>query len=265
MSAKISLSNAGWSKWRKIYRIDRTRPAIIESYMSDSQWDKFCDDVDEALAPANRVQQVVVAFLIFAALIFFVPVVFSPEWVPVWVSELVRDTIGLKAFLILYFVYMICLAGAGWKSRRAGRDIRKICTETSACCERRPPPTFTVRFGYLYNFFPGGNCLTVSVDPLGTDAGPGPDVEAFQNYCESETMHIAPCTPTAPYSPYKTVTAPYVPTAPNAPSAPYEPEITAETGPENAVPQRIEALEKIKYLLTEQEYAEKRAEILAEL
>ena len=34
--------------------IDRLKPAILGSYMSDSVWDKFCDDVDEKFAVQTK-------------------------------------------------------------------------------------------------------------------------------------------------------------------------------------------------------------------
>eukprot|EP00587_Corethron_hystrix_P014414 CAMPEP_0113309296 /NCGR_PEP_ID=MMETSP0010_2-20120614/7402_1 /TAXON_ID=216773 ORGANISM="Corethron hystrix, Strain 308" /NCGR_SAMPLE_ID=MMETSP0010_2 /ASSEMBLY_ACC=CAM_ASM_000155 /LENGTH=74 /DNA_ID=CAMNT_0000164531 /DNA_START=520 /DNA_END=744 /DNA_ORIENTATION=+ /assembly_acc=CAM_ASM_000155 len=74
-------------------------------------------------------------------------------------------------------------------------------------------------------------------------------------------MPIAPYAPAEPYAP----AAPYALTAPTAPPAPFAPETAAEAGLEEDLLWRLEALENMKYLLTEQEYADKGAEILGAL
>ena len=52
--------------------VARAKPAILEDRLSNSQWDKFCDDLDEALKPATKMRKIMLGGIIALPITFVV-------------------------------------------------------------------------------------------------------------------------------------------------------------------------------------------------
>uniref|UniRef100_A0A7S1BK59 Uncharacterized protein n=1 Tax=Corethron hystrix TaxID=216773 RepID=A0A7S1BK59_9STRA len=252
MSARIDLSSGGgFSNWKQMCRIGRTKPAIIDHYMSGTEWTEFCDDIDEALEPLNRASKYsTIAFFVafvsaIISMIFFAITIFSKQkdLMPSFDGTSFDDNFGsfdddfgpprgiFYGFGIIFVTVIISVAftcNTGYKWQKSSEDIEEICAETS---ERQPRLSFHVRFERYYTFH--GDEAKSHVNQY---------IEVLIN---QQGMH----TELEPVAPYAPASSPYVVAA----------------IPDDTVQQRLKELEEVKHLLTEIEYSDKRTEILTDL
>uniref|UniRef100_A0A7S1BJY7 Uncharacterized protein n=1 Tax=Corethron hystrix TaxID=216773 RepID=A0A7S1BJY7_9STRA len=239
MSARIDLSG-GWSNWKQMFLIGRTKPAIIDHYMSGTEWTEFCDDIDEALEPLNRASK----YSAIAFLLTFVSTIISMS---VYMITMFSKTFGTSLdddfgpprgqnliFYVIGIIFVTVIISAafncntGYKWQKSSEDIEEICAETS---ERQPRLSFHVRFERYYTFHGGDAKSHVN--------------QYIEVLINQQGMH----TELEPVAPYAPASSPYVVAA----------------IPDDTVQQRLKELEEVKHLLTEIEYSDKRTEILTDL
>lgn len=273
-SARIDLGPGGATGGFCAIGIDRTKPAILDPYMPVNDWNTFCDEIDQALHPmAIAMKIVMVAFgLSFVSVLLVVVTGFLS-------FGNFDATISPFTFMFIPFIFMLLAMGAMcyqmYRAHTTLSEIQKICAETS---QRQPNLSFHVRYEYRYshsyNYYgrrpnyvyghhhahhynPHGhhsharttNYIEVSINTTG-DVATG----------EAEiAVEPAVATPVV----VDKVDPIYVPATATAPVE--DPYSTLESGTKKSAKQRLEDLEKTKDLLTDEEYKEKRKEILADL
>ena len=148
-SARIEIQKRGMCSSSGI---DRTMPAVMTPYMDNYQWVEFCDKIDEAIAPMNKLGKLTmiggaVTFAVFA-LVFIIGFVSFPSEV----DEDGDSVGGGPNFFVLFVIPVVAFAivGAlacytGCKAQEVSSEIQAICKETSAAHSRL---TFHVRYEY---------------------------------------------------------------------------------------------------------------------
>ena len=177
-SARIELSNGAGPCARA--EIDRTKPAILRSYIGDDEWDQFCNQIDKTLQPINCATMlywgvVGVFFVVFFGifLFFFLNVAgCNPRQGPCTQPSPIVFIIPL--FLMLALFGVMCFSGA--QASMAQESVKKRCQDLS---KQHPQLSFHVRYEFHY-FRNGGNFLSNSTqyidvsidhnnsDPIGT-------------------------------------------------------------------------------------------------
>jgi len=229
LSARIDLTHGGGTFGRGI---DRAKPSILNPYMQDHEWEAFCDDIDAAMESVAKAMKCAMIFfgMTFATfcLVFLITFV---------VGFLLRSFIT-GAFFVLPVVSMFLAIGsilnAAAKSSKALGDMNRICKEAS---DRHPSLTFRVRYEryhYGYSFRTSG-----------------------RRHPRTQTDHYIEVS-VAEEAVVPTVQAVVLPTEPISASA-------VEEGTAQTAQERMNDLESVKHLLSDEEYERKRAEIIASI
>ena len=244
-SARIDLSNKGRGCTPDA-GIDRTMPAIMSPYMNDYQWNEFCDKIDGALRPIKRLAKLtmmgfgasfLISIAVFFAFFFSVHKSFSD-------SPFDEDNTGPPKIALLFIlpVLSIILSACSMfyvsaKAQQVLRDIEQICEATSAA---QPQLSFHVR--YERSLYRTGH------DDYNSRTTQYIEVSILQSTVVvpmgSNPIAVGVATPVT------TATNTYG--GNNNPSS-------------NTVAERLAELDKVKNILSQQEYDSKRAEILASL
>ena len=188
--------------------VDRTKPAILENYMSDIAWNKFCDDIDRSMQSFSGNGKRLAAFIVFTFIAFGAVVALS-------FSGLFGDSNTLlyvvPAVAFPTFIVMVSLTMKRQKRMKA--EIQQVLEDTS---RTQPQLSFHWREEYGWD---GGDRRWNSYIEVSISGGAG--------------------------NPYTSQASPFV-----ASSAPKD------------VATRLQDLEKVKHLLSDQEYEDKRRDIL---
>ena len=117
--------------------IDQTKPAILQPYLQDREWEKFCSKIDAALEPANTAKTISmgifgVTFIIFLGVILSGFLSMGLEDTPIFVLPAVMMVVVFISFAC-YFCVM-CAVKA---------KMQQICQSISHC---HPQLSFHVRF-----------------------------------------------------------------------------------------------------------------------
>jgi len=124
-----------------LYGIDRTKPAVLNDYMNDNDWQTFCDDVDKAMEPMNRIRK----FMMIGCLLTL------PSFLIVFVVAAINPVAAVAFVVFAPFVFIFTIIGlACYASGISGRiqaDIQQVCSKTS---EKQSQLSFHVRFEYSY-------------------------------------------------------------------------------------------------------------------
>lgn len=261
LSAKIQIANGTMS-----YGIDRSMPTILSGRMSENQWRKLCDEVDEELKPLNKFRKFVYIGMIGIILCFVITaVVMILSFNRSFNSDPFSSNGPGSSMLIFLLIPlgMAILIGsmcyASSKARKAFDRVKEICEQTSKIYngelsfhlrdDRMVVPDYSFsssdsfrRRGYrtYHNYY-----ILVSIgNDGGVELGGGDAVYAGAQY-------------PAVVQNFNNATAVAVPMA-NAEAYP-----TAT--PVESMQERLEKLESIKHCLSPKEYGEKKKEILSEI
>ena len=117
--------------------IDQTKPAILQPYLQDREWEKFCSEIDAALEPANTAKTISmgifgVTFIIFLGVMLSGFLSMGLEDTPIFVLPAVMMVVVFISFAC-YFCVM-CAVKA---------KMQQICQSISHC---HPQLSFHVRF-----------------------------------------------------------------------------------------------------------------------
>lgn len=252
-SARIDLSSRG--SVCSMGGIDRTKPAILDPYLSNVEWDKFCNDVDQVLKPVHFWNKVALGFFGVTFLTFLICIIvqFATMSSNNPFEEDDDDGIPGATLFIIPVVSMI-IGGVGmclfsYKASKASLELERVCRETS---QHQPRLSFHVRYERHFFSSYGGTSVGVGVH----------DHHHHHHHSHSTTtqyieVSINPNT-------VQVVTLQQQPMATTLgvgdPELAYNANNAGTTTAE-----RFENLEKAKPFMTEKEYQEKRAEILASM
>jgi hypothetical protein len=130
-SAKISLN--GRSPFTITVGINRKKPNVVEERMNETQWTRFCDQVDIVLMPIIRMQYIrLPAFISFAVLVAVVFLELEPQkhqlkrWLKNDVFRWLLVAAGVMFFLVIFF--SCCIVSL---SRTVYEKLDALCEETS--------------------------------------------------------------------------------------------------------------------------------------
>jgi hypothetical protein len=236
LSARIDLTHGGGTFGRGI---DRSKPSILNPYMQDREWEAFCDDIDTAIESVAKAMK--------CAMIFF-GIAFASIALVILVSFVVGFSSSTAIFVVpASMVIAVCsVINAAAKSSKALGDMNRICKEAS---DRHPSLTFRFKFeeyhygpSAIYSFRSSGR------------RRPRTQTDHYIEVSLDEETVVPTAVPTA----VPTVEAIVLPSEPISASA-------SEGGTAQTAQDRMNALESVKHLLSEEEYERKRAEIIASI
>jgi hypothetical protein len=209
------------------YGIDRTMPAIMVGRMSEHEWRRFCNQVDQLIVPLNKFRRLltgggcfwILASFIICSLLF---ALFESFYVIIFPLVIIGGVFVLHC-------YVPCATA------KAFGKVRQVCESTS---RNNPEISFHLRNdetdSYIEVSLRQINVVsTVASAPISrVNVAPVNDLEADYPTFTSSSAQVPP---------------------------------TNESCINMSVEQRMEKLQHIKHMLTTQEYEEKRKEILAEI
>jgi len=225
----------------KSYGIDPTMPAILRASggVHEMEWRAFCDQVSTKLEPLNKLQRkfqifiglFVVAFI--AVMITFAIVVPKSIMSSDMTSEVGFGGPQYLVFVLFLVPFLLMMGMIGVRccvskiTQETFKSIHEVCVEAS---KKNPLVSYHFR-----------NDLIVT--------GYSP---ATQTHNTSRNVYIEVCIrdQTVNHSPTTYLTAGY-------------PTVASHTLGTNTPAERLEKLEKMKHLLSNQEYEAKRSDILA--
>jgi hypothetical protein len=127
--------------------IDPHKPAVMDNYLNDEEWDAFCDRVNGAIKPIHVTRKFAMGAFTLTFIAFLV--VMGSTFVTFDLGESSSSS-GPILFVIpvAMMLLTICLFVYGSiKAKRIQREIQSICDELSA---RQPQLLMTVRYDASY-------------------------------------------------------------------------------------------------------------------
>lgn len=239
-------------------------PAIMNGRMSEHQWESFCNQVDTLIVPLNKLRYLLLAGTIGVFVTFVLVMILSFSSFRSYSSASFDDgstsppnifvylliPLALMFGLIGLFCYVSSVAG------RAFDKVRLLCEATS-------------RDNRKVSLHLRDDRLVVG----GSYSGSESSYRAYHDiYIEASLsdINVVPIIASAPYVsrvgdlPMHDLEA-NVPVAHATEVPPDDAENSGSGNNKSSVESRIEKLERVKHLLTTQEYEEKRDEILADI
>mmetsp|Transcript_33067 Transcript_33067/g.98378 ORF Transcript_33067/g.98378 Transcript_33067/m.98378 type:complete len:249 (-) Transcript_33067:365-1111(-) len=223
-------------------QIARTKPAPLEGLMSDIFWNNFCDRVDEALHPLNKLRKVTgfVTCVCFAAFIAVPLAVMIPTMTNL---DSVQEPPNVLAFIIGPMIIMACLIFiqciVAKKANLTMEKIKRVCDDVST---KQPRLSFHIRFErHYYRSHDSTSSQTtnyIEVIVVGVSSDDVPLAMVYE-----------PAIPSAPYM--------------GTPGIEYSPPSAGISNPGKSPAERLASLEEMKPHLSGAEYLAKREEILA--
>lgn len=236
-SARIDLSSNG---------IDRTKPAIMDPYMPDDQWNTFCDDVDNSLRPIKE------ALKIHSIGFKLTPVIFLIFMIISFVTVFSGGGFSIFILFIIPIVFFLATAAT---SRHLFHSMSKIKTELERICKNTSDKQPFLSFHIRYEMHPRYYMNSYNSSHNGS------------NYHTTQYIEVLINDQNINMDPEIVIPEATVVSATNIePSAPYVDDLEAAENKKNNTPEeRLQTLEQMKHLLTQKEYENKRAEILSEI
>jgi len=210
--------------------IDQTKPAILQPYLQDREWEKFCSEIDAALEPANTAKKISigifgVTFIILLGVMLTAFLSMSPAGPPIFV---------LPAIMVV--VAIISFACSSCVMRAVKVKMQKICQSIS---HSHPQLSFHVRFERHRRGRNNNSCTTqyiaVSINNTGNN------VPNNNNNTGNNNNHNTTEIPMAQADVIG---------------------VADSTAHASSPAERLAELDKMKYSLTTGEFETKRAQIL---
>lgn len=217
--------------------IDRTKPAVLEPYMNNKDWEEFCQKVDVALEPTNLATRISRGTFCATFLIFFIVLILSVVRTKTcfdnhsgYNSRGPNDC-GPDSALFVLPVVMIFVSTAAFcvsavVATVVQREIQRICQDAS---RRQPQLSFHVRYERHYYRRDRRSSTTQYIE-VSMDGNNPPDTTV-------STRTVIPMGDAVP--------------------------IASAVVTDGSPAERLAELEKMKHLITPKEFETKRAEILA--
>jgi hypothetical protein len=133
-STRINVTNS--YSCGRTYGIDRTMPAIMNGRVSEYEWEHFCEQVDNLIVPLNKLQYLLLAGTIAVFVAFFVVLLLSfSSFSSATVDNDSSPTVNMYVFFLIPFGFMMGMLGLSCyvssKSRRVLDQVRQLCEATS--------------------------------------------------------------------------------------------------------------------------------------
>lgn len=256
-------------------------PAILNGRLTDTQWTQFCDELDTELKPAVKMRKILIAGMILLPAVFIVMVVLSfisfsqaakkqHDNFPTpsfnddqWRQPPDNDFMGSFIYFIiggvvLFVGFGILILVMTMSKNSISSGLRKVCDKYSA---QHPGISFHVRYEQRlwtsggYHSHHHGHHRNVHVSTT----------EYIEVYVASD-MATTDNNVVGGGEPSVVAQAFPIPSAPMAGSD--DPEVALGGSSDEQKPtaaQRMRELDRMKGLLTEEEYQRKRAEIMSDV
>jgi len=106
------------------FKIDRVRPSIMDPYMQDYEWNKFCDDIDEAMLPMLRSRHS--SILVFLLTVVFILIGLST-------TDIIDIPMGMTMLIPMSMVFcFVCVAFCQYRqTNQISTEVTRICKEAS--------------------------------------------------------------------------------------------------------------------------------------
>lgn len=256
-------------------RVSRAMPAILSGRITSTDWSTLCDSLDEALKPSSGIKKLTYVWNATVPLVFVLFLIFGflgfaddqTEFRFTWSSLII-------VILVVVIGNVVVLVIKSVQKNKIQKKLINICDRTTAS---HPGISFHVR--YEMRIGKMNSCESSESD---NDCEDCSSSERRQDYIE---VYIAPIAASSTL--YSTSQPPPVAVAeayvvPNAfvsstvndmPSAPpksavihpYDDPETPIVREKKTAEERMKDLDRMKHIITEEEYYRKRAEILSDI
>jgi len=239
--------------------IDRSFPGILSGKMSESEWTSFCNDVDKTLEPVGPIKGQIMAKMKMLACGMFASFAVIAG---ITATGALTNSVGFYIYPVLFFSFplgIFCVSKRAFAS--VAGELRKVMTDLEEVCERESARRHDVSFHVRAQTFGGGgnnnrgrqiNYIECSVGNAGSGAGAVNAMEAGQAPPVAYPVGDPDINVSASAAP--ATTSIFSSLALGGSAQPTAPTISTAT--------RLQELEGIKSLLTEEEYNTKKQDIL---
>jgi len=250
-------------------QVSRAQPAILSGLVTDEQWNSFCERCDAALKPIEVVKNVNLAFLLISAILLLVMLIGGLVLLAD-ASNFYKNNSDERFWIFMLttagFIVIGGIAVTVWGKKKAFEvraALRRVCDDVSA---EHPHVSFHVKFE-AFTLFRGReantmvlNYIEVNIkDPEG-GGGAGPQVVVNINTPGATTEVEDAQTEEAATTAVPVVKGMVIPEQ----AVDNEEDCGNDNAEESrTAAERLAQLEGLKGILTEEEYNEKRKEILA--
>ena len=239
-------------------------PAVLTGRLTDTQWNQFCDDLDEALKPAAKMRKVFLAgiilipiiFIIFGAISFISFATAGQKQFDNFPNNTSSSNDFLGSFIFFIIGGVVLFVGFGIltcvmiKSKNSiSSGLRKVCDQYSA---RLPGVSFHVRYE----------------SRLWSSGYSGYHSDVHVSTTEYIEVYVAPSDTTTNVVVEPPIAQAIPVPVPSAPTLTDDPEVAlggGRGGEKKSAAERMRELDRMKGLLTEDEYQRKRAEIMSDV
>ncbi len=256
-------------------RVSRAMPAILSGRITSTDWTTLCDSLDEALKASSGIKKLTGAWNAIATLVFVLFFIFfflgfaddQTEFRFTWSSLII-------VILVVVIGNVVVLVIKSVQKNKIQKKLINICDRTTAS---HPGISFHVRYEMRI-----GKMNSCESSESNNDCEDCSSSERRQDYIEvyiapiaaSSTLYSTSQPPVAVAEAY-VVPNSFVPsTAYDMPSAPPksavvhpydDPEMPTIVREKKTAEERMKDLDRMKHIITEEEYYRKRAEILSDI
>ena len=256
-------------------RVSRAMPAILSGRITSTDWSTLCDSLDEALKPSSGIKKLTYAWNAIVPLVFVIFFIFfflgfaddQTEFRFTWSSLII-------VILVVVIGNVVVLVIKSVQKNKIQKKLINICDRTTAS---HPGISFHVRYEMRI-----GKMNSCESSESNNDCEDCSSSERRQDYIE---VYIAPIAasstlystsqppPVAVAEAYVVPNAFMSSTANDMPSAPpksavihpYDDPEMPIVREKKTAEERMKDLDRMKHIITEEEYYRKRAEILSDI
>lgn len=258
-------------------RVSRAMPAILTGRITSTDWSTLCDSLDEALKPSSGIKKLTGAWNAIATLVFIIFFIFfflgfaddQNEFRFTWSSLIIVILVVLIGNVFVLVIKTV-------QKNKIRKKLINICDRTTTS---HPGISFHVR--YEMRIGKRNSCESNESNNDCEDCSSSS--ERRQDYIEvyvapiavSSTLHSTSQQPPVAVAEAYVVPNAFVPTTANLdmPSAPpksavvhpYDDPEMPIVREKKTAEERMKDLDRMKHIITEEEYYRKRAEILSDI
>jgi hypothetical protein len=258
-------------------RVSRAMPAILSGRITSTDWTTLCDSLDEALKPSSGIKKLTGAWNTIATLVFIIFFIFfflgfandQTEFRFTWSSLII-------VILVVVIGNVVVLVIKSVQRNKIQKKLINICDRTTA---NNPGISFHVRYEMRI-----GKMNSCESSESNNDCEDCSSSERRQDYIEvyvapiaaSSTLYSTSQPPPVAVAEAYVVPNAFVPSTvndmPSASAPPKSAVIHPYDDPEMPIArekktaeERMKDLDRMKHIITEEEYYRKRAEILSDI
>eukprot|EP00984_Skeletonema_dohrnii_P018539 scaffold8681_cov96-Skeletonema_dohrnii-CCMP3373.AAC.4 len=254
-------------------RVSRTMPANLSGRITSGDWTILCDDLDKALKPSSGIEKLTYAWHVVIPLAFVIFLMFG--FLRLFASD--ENDFRWSSIMVVVLIVIVgnvcVLVIKSVQRNKIQKELIEICDQTSAS---HPGISFHVR--YEMRMGKQNSCESSE----GNDDCDDCNNERRRDYIEvcvapvaaSSVLYSSSLPPVAVAEAYVVPSTSFVPSAdPVMPSAPpksaaiypYDDPEMPIVKEKKTAQERMKDLDRMKDIITEEEYYRKRAEILSDI